>query len=448
VVLDFVARPPGWTSPSDLAPGWQDDQLVADVLAYLDTRPGESVSVLTGDAGVIATARAHGLEVVRPGETGWELPPEATPEVKELQKLRRENEDLRRTGPTIHGELHPAAAEPVDRVELRATWYPPLSDAEATRLVDEAVAARPQVTIFDRVPTGEPADPAEWELPTDDSVQTYDTAYAKWRQELGDFVRQVGCGSEGAAANLDVEIWLRNTGVEPADRTRLAIQVTGGFLLGDDPPQTDEDGQKVEPGAPADIFSGARPFRGPPLAPKPRRRPPSPKIKIGRTTLPDGFRSIAELTRQQTLLGGSAADLIRQQTLLGGSGMFDALRARGIIDPSPVVVTRPTIDLPKVMFPAYQPRNPHEFYWLTDSADRDGAEAWEFECEEYPHQADPEIFSFRLIAPPTEEAVRRGTLRLRVRARNLRMPYERIFGICFENTRADTVARVKSLLPL
>lgn len=82
--------------------------------------------MLTGDAGAIATARAHGIGVVIPAD-GWELPPEPTAEAKELQKLRRENEELRRSGPEVAGEFRPDGRQPTESLELSATWYPDLT---------------------------------------------------------------------------------------------------------------------------------------------------------------------------------------------------------------------------------------------------------------------------------------------------------------------------------
>ncbi len=97
-------RPHGWTPPTDLAPNWQDDQLIADALGYLQAHPDANVAILSEDSGVLATAIAHGLNIIRPGDD-WALPTEATAEAKELEKLKRENAELRRVGPAISGSL-------------------------------------------------------------------------------------------------------------------------------------------------------------------------------------------------------------------------------------------------------------------------------------------------------------------------------------------------------
>ena len=142
--LVLVARPPGWTSPADLADGWGDDQLVADALAYRSRHPEAAIAVLTDDAEVITTAHAHDIRVLRPPES-WELPPESSPEAKRLAKVERELEEYRRSEPAIECELLDGSGTTMLALLLSASWRSPLEAQDAEALVREIVAVHPRV---------------------------------------------------------------------------------------------------------------------------------------------------------------------------------------------------------------------------------------------------------------------------------------------------------------
>jgi hypothetical protein len=150
ILLDFApARPPGWSMPSDLDPAWQDDQLIADVLASNAVNPGEAVAVLTGDPGVLATAKAHELDVISIAKRHWELPAETSPLEKELEKVKRENAELKRNGPSISCELRDGA-DKLENLRLKAQWFPPLSADNVEEVVNAVRVAHPETTDFDK----------------------------------------------------------------------------------------------------------------------------------------------------------------------------------------------------------------------------------------------------------------------------------------------------------
>jgi len=452
VLLDFVPRPTGWTAPADLDPAWQDDQLVADALAYVQANPGIAVTILSGDAGVVANARGHGVGVATPGEKGWDLPPEATPEAKELAKLRRENEELRRTGAVISVELRPVGEEPLERIDLSATWHPPLSGTEIAAIVSEVRTAHTEARTFDLLAGGEQADPStgDWDMPTDEAIESYRETHAKWTADLQAFVETAPRELAEATVSIDLEIWLRNIGTEPALRTRVLVETTGALSLsrlGDS--SGEEDG--ADSCAAADRSPKLQPFRAPPSPPRPRRRRPTVM------TVPSGSGALRRLGvsdllgQRRTLLdalGTADAQLLRSEALRG-LGSLDMFGRRALSDTlgTAMPFATPKIDLS--LLPRMPPaHDPHGFYWKQPHGGRDGVTEWEFECDEYPHLEAPHVFQLRLTVPVTDEAAREGTVKVRVSARNLRKPFEATYDVRLTTATADTLAQVKSLLPL
>lgn len=428
ILLDFVPRQAGWMPPSDLDPTWQDDQFIADVLSYAHHNPGAEISVLTDDPGAIAVARAHHLNVVRPGDE-WALPAEPTPETRELQKLRQENAELKRTGPTIVAALYSAEGEePIEKIEVSAAWHPPLTAAVANSIVEEVLAAHPEATSFDRTSDGEPATPLEWEMPSEKAVVEYMLAHREWRHKVRVFVEEFAKQDTRAMVGFDFRLELRNAGVEPAVRTRVVIEVAEGFLLAEPPREGRKRSLKhVLP--PGDRLATAQSFEPPPRAPMPRRR------------ASQGIR-LRDLKEQRD---GSAAalDMSRFRGLMPQASDLYGVTARNFLGPA-ARVEAISHDLLRPQMPA--PADPQDFLWVTSFNERHLTREWEFACEEFPHQSEPVTLPFRLMIPLSGPPARRGHLNLRISASNLRKPFEVTRGIEVNIGQEDTMARVRSLL--
>jgi len=407
ILLDFAPRPPGWSAPSDLDPGWQDDQLIADALAYVAGNPGKVAAVLTGDSGVLATAKAHGLNVISIAGRGWELPPEPSPLEKELEKLKRENAELKRKGPNISCELR-AGDEKLDAVQLKSERFPPLSPDDVDELVNAVRVAHPEATEFDKATINSHFDfaiaygQAEWVLPTPEAIEAYRQSYSQWIADLKTFVADthLRLAMPTRAVSVDLDLIICNEGVEPADGVIVSIETVGGFLLS----QIKREEGAAEPNDTAPVK--LEPYRGPPTPPRPVR-------KIIRPSYMDPLGNLADQYR---------------------------LAMRGI--PTPIVKRFPASLLP----PIHKPRDRHKFYWR-DTNERDGVARWQFECAEFQHCGKPEPFSLRIVADSEDGCAHRGALEVKVFARNLRKPFARAFRVQLDATEGDTASRVRALMP-
>jgi hypothetical protein len=103
ITLDyFHRRPAGWSPPADLGEDWDDDMIIADVLAFTKAT-GKTATLLTNDSGVFRTAEEHDVtSVLLRGKDHWLLPEETDQRDKELTRLRTENLELRNLSPKIN----------------------------------------------------------------------------------------------------------------------------------------------------------------------------------------------------------------------------------------------------------------------------------------------------------------------------------------------------------
>lgn len=457
VLLAITARPQMWVAPPDLNPQWQDDQLIADLLAYQSENAAESVFILTGDPGVLGKARTLKIPLLALPDA-WLLPPEATPEHKELEKLRLENAKLKRNGPSIEAVLL-SEGTPAQFVSRETWWFPPLSSSEAATLIAEAEARSPQATDFDQVPAGE--DPALWDVPTADAVRAFKAEYTKWRAELSDFVNAHCRPPEQRLVKIDLTIELTNSGVEPADDTRLVIDLEGPFTflhrrkLGTGVAEADGEADKDA------VLEDLDASRTPPALARLRNAPTAPRPKRRRPFLPAVMR----------MQGGQAAPI--NSLLAGKTSLQRALEAldppwakamreldspwarahlhASQVDPLGIRALNneiaPLVQQHLMAHAPFEPDDPQEFIWRTPAHQRNGTQRWEFACRTYQHRAPPEAFHLRVAAWVLGVGPLEGTLKVRVTARNLREPYEVSRSLRLVAQQRDGVARVRAALP-
>lgn len=451
IELILVTRSTGWKPPMDLAEGWGDDQLVADALAFRADHPDADIALLSDDAEVIATARLHDLQILRPPQN-WELPPETSSEAKKLAKIEQELAEYRHSEPKIECDIIAEKGAKVAELLYSTSWRPRLSHREADGLVHEITERNPRVDAFNRLEDGALADETDWIVASQDEIAAYVENYAVWQRELASHVTRTGALSDDRHQLFRFELALRNVGARPADGVRLALDLTGSFTF-----HFDSDEKPTETVVSRD--QEAESFRGPPAPPpKPRRRIPA-RPAMGDLSTADTWlnaRFSAPSLRELTELGealksaqGWRADLFDPNGALARQmAAADKLRAFHLatVEPSPFSLSMPDLAIPSIQS-LMAKRDRNEFYFLTSRDERQGAARWEYECEAFQHRADDALFSLVIGARVASADTITGVLKVRLQAANLRIPFERMVPIRIEVDRADPLGFVRKTLP-
>jgi hypothetical protein len=451
VLLDFRATwPAGWVMPGELDPSWGDDMLVADVLAWQADNQAAQVAILTSDPGLIAKAKSFNIAVVVLAGHGWELPSEKTTSEKELEKLRRENADLKRIGPAITCSFFEDEAE-IEQVALPFVCYPPLSSDHIYALLAEARTRHHRHSDFSvpQEPTPSPgfdlsrlAQPHEWRAPSQDEIDKYFERYEAWLNELAAFLRETPPKMNQRSVSIDLQLVLQNSGNEPAEGVQLTIETVGGFLLtylGDNDDDDNKEDQKPPP--------KPNRFRTPPTPPRPTKVYKSSSRPATATSLSATSRQLEDYRRLMGHPGvaSSLSEMDRLSNLVRG---YD-ISAIDRITNSPYStfeMARPFLDEHVIRPHIPTPKDSHAFYWC-ETPRRKAVDRWQLVCEEFRHRMDPKVFDLRITGEVEEIQSRNGTIRVRLYSRKLRQPFEKIFPIRLERNDADTFQMMKDLLP-
>lgn len=449
VTLDYnVDREASWELPSGLDPAWGDDLLIADVLAFCRLKPNANVAILTGDPGLIAKAKHYSVTVLSLAGRGWELPAEKSQEQKELEKLRRENEELKRAGPVINCVLEIEQAQDA-HISLGIIRYPALTQQLLESLVNEATTRHPRVTDFS-------APSSDFEPPPQEQVDAYLKSYDAWHADLHAFLREAAPQLSEKAAEIDLSLVFHNEGNEPASGVRLSIEAVGGFFLSEVPGDDDEERDEKVRSAPVAPKPGK--FRAPPSPPRPNRIVKAPPQVLSHGASSVLAKHISEQQRALKALGpwGSASEL---QRLTQFGREYERIHAASadiarLSDPFKTVMAahvtqRPLALSPFITNPARlipKPKDRHAFYWH-DTPKRTMVDRWTFDCEEFQHRMDPEVFNVRLTGTYDGKPQRRGAIRVRLSARNMRRPFEATFPIHLDAPELDLSEAMKALLP-
>jgi hypothetical protein len=406
VVLAFAPRPPNWSMPSDLDPNWQDDQLIADALAYRATNPEKAVAILTGDSGVLATAKAHGLEVISLAGREWQLPPEPSSSEKELESLKRENIELKRKRPKISSEVQNVDGNQLESIQLKGLWFPRLTSDQIDELIGAARVMCPEATEFNKPLTtiadlvfGNIVKNTESDLlfPSAERIQAYRQDYENWISELKTFVVETQTRLGPQTVSSELNLYINNDGSEPADDVLITFESVGQFKL-----NWLRDDEVISRG---DVRTKLENYRSPPVPPRPTRK-----------------LSPQSSAKWEAMVRGVVPPEILDQ--------FANLN----LGHRPQPVTK--FGLP----PDWPPER-------RNKKTRESATRLRHEVAELRHQVGVLKYSLQVTADIENGEDHSGALKVTVSARNLSKPDNFTFPIRLSVEKADTLTEVLGLIP-
>ena len=363
--------------------GHADDLLVGIAHCYQQDHD-QQVLFLSHDTGPLLRAKRVGLPFQKVPDD-WLLTAENDEEQKRIKELEEQVKLLHATEPqcTISFNDVPWL--------LTRLKHMPLTDAQVAELMGILETQHPIRTDFgltepaERV--GKPhifgSTSVEKFIPaTDKEISEYKVRYAMWVASCEELFRDI---HEKLNAQEEVHIVstsLANVGARPAGDVIVSFEITGDHLgLMDTPDEKDKDKDKD------------------PLSLKPV--PWSPQGQW-----------VDEMRRSPL---GFARPLTVNNTSLFDTNLF-----------------RPMV------------RNPNKFYW------KDGRPKWpevrvEFECAQWRHQEDDEIFDLRVVYSAEMEALR-GAIHVTVSAANLREPVRKTQSIQVVIEEVDAFIKARKLI--
>ncbi|MFH0801933.1 MAG: PIN domain-containing protein [bacterium] len=372
-----------------------DDRIIAEALMYRTEHIGEDVAILTHDTQPILMAKNCGLSVfIVPDE--WLLPPEPDARDKKITELERKLKDLERSYPEILVVSNNEKGIPSQVLKLSVQCYAGMSDQQIEELVGLAARRYPLVTEFDLSkpkmralgPTGL-GTRRRYEPPSEEEIRKYKIEqYPEWVQRIRDFFKTLPPRLEDLSRLLRFTISISNIGSAPAENFLVEFNAYGGVLL----EQTgDEDSIET-----ADVQ----------------------QIKLPEPPKPPGGRWIQEKNAFESLIGNA-----RRYDAFSTYSNDDIFKGLHGLYPIPKRVLK---------------RDKHAFYWKPGRPSIPTT-SWIFECDEFRHQVNPEVFDVTLLVPPGEQ-LDNCVFKCRITARNLRVPIVYKIPIKINYINMDIVA--------
>jgi hypothetical protein len=221
---------------NDLDYTYPDDQIAGEVRQYIFEHPNDSVVLVTGDTGLLLTAR--NLEIpYSPIPNEWLLPPPNTELEKENKRLKAEISKLLSNSPVVEiATFANLSSEPIEKAEFDYTIFSPLEPKQVTRLKQSMVTKHslekqlkntPNATGFTGVHLGQKfIPPSETEL-TEYKLKTY----PNWVRNMEDVLESINLALQLEQETPKVLFKLTNIGTKPAESVVVKFEVKGNFEI-------------------------------------------------------------------------------------------------------------------------------------------------------------------------------------------------------------------------
>lgn len=376
-----------------------DDAIIAEALALQKLLKGISISILTHDTNPLLTAKRVGAAATAIPDS-WLLPPEPDDKDKRIRDLEARVEILSSQYPVLKVCFDPDEIGSCRPIQIAMSHFPELDEVAIRDLLSLAQELQPPCRQFNiahgihRDGAGSDMNAAlsalsgyrQYRPASDKAISQYrDVDYPEWVNQLERWLRELHKHLQRQAATFAVEMSLLNLGTVPANNLLFRISVSEGFLI---LPPEDESGD--------DDPTAIPPPPAPPVSPKGRWEFTHP--------LGDAFRTL-------------------------GMG----------VPQMPASFISPALNWPS------STHDPYHFYWRPHKPV--GYEStWELECDEFRHQAEPEVFAFHILAPGNGFAPLGGTIEVCASAANLPEPLRTTIPILVHIAQGDTAARARACL--
>lgn len=213
-----------WDSHPNLDQARPDDRLVAEALTLGSDAPNV---LLSHDTGPLIRGRRAGMDT-RELPEGWLLPPQTDENAKELSRLKRENEELKRRAPVLEVNFL-ADGETTEEMIIERLLLPPLSGDTINRLV---AATRKEIPMETGVFAprlgfsigGEPGF-------TQNDYNRYYADYSNFIGSLPQFFQELHDKIHWASATTAINYRIENVGTATAEGMTVDFSVAEEWLI-------------------------------------------------------------------------------------------------------------------------------------------------------------------------------------------------------------------------
>jgi hypothetical protein len=353
-----------------------DDRIIVEAIYYRDQHPQEDVVLLTHDTQPMVTSKQCGLTFIAVPDT-WLLPPEPDNRDKRITELESKLQKLENNYPIINVAFKDMNDDDLHVACFNVLYYPSLSSQEIEELTKLIVQRNPLTTEFaQQAPRIKPPQNTvmdllintnvihgRYEPPSGEVIRKYtEELYPQWIANVKDFFKSFPSKMGYPTREYRFRVFINNNGYVPAENVLVEFNLSDGIFL---MPIDDEDK-------------------------KPETRP----LELPKPPIPPKGKWVDDFSYYKSLISNVRANIYPENK-------FDNI----LRDFSPY---------------QHKKHDKNLFYWKPKRPVRQMI-TWAFECDEFRHKTEPEVFEIRIGIPDAVQPVK-AIFECRVSARNLHDP--------------------------
>ena len=379
-----------------------DDRIIAEILRYRNKYPDHDVSILTHDTNPLLTAKRCGLSYYIVPDN-WLLPPEPDSRDKKILELDNRIRELEKNYPVIEVTSADVNGNKADRFSIEVLLYDKLTEDEIDEIIKDILQKNPMKTDFSDTSAEEsghqigkfntPFDGLfgyrrKYIPPTSEEIERYQNEeYPKWIENVKKYLISLPEEFQKLTCTFSMSVKISNNGSMPAENIIIVFKALGDIYFA---PPSHDDNQDKE----ADELI----FPSPP-------RPPEGRWVVQENSILDSIERLNQLTR---------------------------------VNITPIS--------PLKGFPiAPKQRDRNAFYWK-DGRPTVPTKTWIFECDEFRHKIEPEIFNVKILFVPNKKGNTKCAVECLISAKNLPEPVKHYINLNVSYVQVDTFAAVREYL--
>jgi len=381
-----------------------DDQILVEMIAYIEKHSDDEVALLTQDINLLVTAKNLDLPFIQIPDD-WLLPVESDPKDKKILELEKRLKGLENTNPEIEIEAKNDMFDDIKFLPIDLLDYQDLEIHELEELVESIKSKNPVQTNFDDENARELArlDTASskhlglsyhYQSPSKEEIERYQNEeYPNWLKRVEDYINSLPYNLGFPSRSAKVSFSINNCGSVPVEDIVVEFKLFGGLLF--KPPNFTNSLVKKE-----DIDKLLQP-------PKP---PQFRIIKKDESSLAISEDSFSKIAQQY-------------------SDRFKLPDYSTLFNPEDLI-----------------PRDKNTFYWKDEEPPLDYSYNVAFECDEFLHHVSPQTFYLSVFVPMEKQDGDKFNIQCRVVGKNIPKPVVFILSGTVTIKSCDSFEEVKNLI--
>ena len=229
--------------PPNLNENKSDDQIILEILAFMQEFPSSDVCLLSHDTGILFSAKEHNINFKKIPDS-WLLPIQKDSRDKKIALLESQLAELKLNSPLIEIKALDDIENEIKNINIDISLYETFDELEIDNIVTRIIKKFPIVKDFSsysKAPENSANDIIKITIkgmdekfvpPTEEEIHEYQTEdYPAWIDRVSEYISNLPKAFEHKTRIVPISFQLENLGNVPAESVIVNFKAYGGILL-------------------------------------------------------------------------------------------------------------------------------------------------------------------------------------------------------------------------